>query len=167
MQLLSREKSRAERQLHRDYETLRGLESDARLQAREKRGLLKRAHVLMPNDDGSGAVGRDGRMTMTARSELEMEVKAEETVGSLFTVRITPLTSSFSFPLLLSPAPLLHFLPFSFSFPISLSFLIHLCNRRCRLITLLACSMPLTQTWPFSLEATWRASRETLDRLKG
>ncbi|POR31723.1 Uncharacterized protein TPAR_08076, partial [Tolypocladium paradoxum] len=48
VELLRREKERVERELERDYEMLRGLEAGARAQAREQRGLLKKAHVLAP-----------------------------------------------------------------------------------------------------------------------
>lgn len=49
VELLKREKSRMERELERDYMTLRNLEAGARTQAREQREKLKRAHVLAPD----------------------------------------------------------------------------------------------------------------------
>lgn len=48
VELLRREKNAVERELERDYETLRELEARARSQAREQRGLLKKAHALTP-----------------------------------------------------------------------------------------------------------------------
>ncbi|KAK5997235.1 hypothetical protein PT974_02589 [Cladobotryum mycophilum] len=48
VELLAREKEKLERELERDYEALRNLESSARAQTREHRGLLKKAHVLAP-----------------------------------------------------------------------------------------------------------------------
>lgn len=49
VELLRREKGRMERELERDYMTLRNLEAGARTQAREQREKLKRAHVLAPD----------------------------------------------------------------------------------------------------------------------
>lgn len=48
VELLRRERERMEKELERDYENLRGLEARARGQARERRELLKKAHVLAP-----------------------------------------------------------------------------------------------------------------------
>ncbi|KAG5975259.1 hypothetical protein E4U58_001417 [Claviceps cyperi] len=48
LEVLRREKETLEGELERDYETLRTLEAGARAQAREQRGLLRRAHVLAP-----------------------------------------------------------------------------------------------------------------------
>ncbi|PNY26116.1 Uncharacterized protein TCAP_03951 [Tolypocladium capitatum] len=55
VEVLRREKERVERELERDYEMLRGLEAGARAQAREQRGLLKKAHVLAPGTMGPEA----------------------------------------------------------------------------------------------------------------
>ena len=78
VELLKREKTRVERELERDYETLRNLEAGARGQARQQRDLLKKAHVLAPKgikreDEADGVV-----------------VKTEErdAKGPLFTVSI-------------------------------------------------------------------------------
>ncbi|CAM1509062.1 Fc.00g028010.m01.CDS01 [Cosmosporella sp. VM-42] len=54
VELLRKERERMEEELERDYEALRGLEASARGQARERRELLKKAHVLVPT--GRGAV---------------------------------------------------------------------------------------------------------------
>ncbi|KAL6804623.1 CENP-Q, a CENPA-CAD centromere complex subunit domain-containing protein [Trichoderma sp. SZMC 28013] len=51
VELLTREKEKLERELERDYETLRNLESSAKAQGREYRGLLKKAHVLAPTPE--------------------------------------------------------------------------------------------------------------------
>lgn len=48
VELLRREKARMERELERDYEALRKLESSARAQARERKDQFKKAHVLAP-----------------------------------------------------------------------------------------------------------------------
>ena len=48
VELLRRERDRMESELERDYERLRELEARARGQVREKRELLKKAHVLAP-----------------------------------------------------------------------------------------------------------------------
>lgn len=52
VELLKKEKARVERELERDYMTLRNLEAGARTQAREQREKLKRAHVLAPEASG-------------------------------------------------------------------------------------------------------------------
>jgi hypothetical protein len=59
VEVLAREKQRMERELERDYETLRSLESGARAQSRQQRALLKKAHVLVPKS----TVSRDGEQT--------------------------------------------------------------------------------------------------------
>lgn len=46
VELLRREKQKVEKDLEKDYETLRALEMAARSQAREHRGLLKKSHLL-------------------------------------------------------------------------------------------------------------------------
>ncbi|PTB66418.1 hypothetical protein BBK36DRAFT_1141267 [Trichoderma citrinoviride] len=51
VELLEREKEKLERELERDYETLRNLEASAKAQGREYRGLLKKAHVLAPTPE--------------------------------------------------------------------------------------------------------------------
>ncbi|KAL6885144.1 CENP-Q, a CENPA-CAD centromere complex subunit domain-containing protein [Trichoderma longibrachiatum] len=51
VELLEREKEKLERELERDYEALRNLESSAKAQGREYRGLLKKAHVLAPTPE--------------------------------------------------------------------------------------------------------------------
>ncbi|KAL6696019.1 CENP-Q, a CENPA-CAD centromere complex subunit domain-containing protein [Trichoderma pleuroticola] len=51
VELLTREKEKLEKELERDYETLRNLESSAKAQGREYRGLLKKAHVLAPTPE--------------------------------------------------------------------------------------------------------------------
>ncbi|QYS98377.1 hypothetical protein H0G86_005559 [Trichoderma simmonsii] len=51
VELLTREKEKLERELERDYETVRNLESSAKAQGREYRGLLKKAHVLAPTPE--------------------------------------------------------------------------------------------------------------------
>ncbi|KAM0264715.1 hypothetical protein ACHAQJ_000540 [Trichoderma viride] len=51
VELLSREKEKLERELEKDYETLRNLESSAKAQGREYRGMLKKAHVLAPKPE--------------------------------------------------------------------------------------------------------------------
>ncbi|UKZ77282.1 hypothetical protein TrVFT333_005002 [Trichoderma virens FT-333] len=51
VELLAREKEKLERELERDYEALRSLESSAKAQGREYRGLLKKAHVLAPTPE--------------------------------------------------------------------------------------------------------------------
>ncbi|KAL6864159.1 CENP-Q, a CENPA-CAD centromere complex subunit domain-containing protein [Trichoderma novae-zelandiae] len=51
VELLEREKQKLERELERDYEALRNLESSAKAQGREYRGLLKKAHVLAPTPE--------------------------------------------------------------------------------------------------------------------
>ncbi|KAM4059161.1 CENP-Q, a CENPA-CAD centromere complex subunit [Hirsutella rhossiliensis] len=48
VELLRRERDSIEKELERDYETLRELEARARSQTREQRGLLKKAHALTP-----------------------------------------------------------------------------------------------------------------------
>ncbi|KAM0512707.1 hypothetical protein ACHAPE_008587 [Trichoderma viride] len=48
VELLTREKEKLERELEQDYEALRNLESSAKAQGREYRGMLKKAHVLAP-----------------------------------------------------------------------------------------------------------------------
>lgn len=62
VELLAREKGRMEKELERDYETLRNLESSARGQAREVRGLLKKAHVLAPVPEAGGESHRGERL---------------------------------------------------------------------------------------------------------
>ncbi|KOS22152.1 hypothetical protein ESCO_002202 [Escovopsis weberi] len=46
--LLRREKEKLKRELEKDYEVLRSLDLSARAQARDYRGLVRRAHVLAP-----------------------------------------------------------------------------------------------------------------------
>lgn len=48
LEVLRREKETMEEELERDYETLRNLEASARVQAREQKRLLKKAHALTP-----------------------------------------------------------------------------------------------------------------------
>ncbi|UKZ88441.1 uncharacterized protein TrAFT101_004201 [Trichoderma asperellum] len=51
VELLTREKEKLERELEQDYEALRNLESSAKAQGREYRGMLKKAHVLAPTPE--------------------------------------------------------------------------------------------------------------------
>ncbi|KAL7798207.1 CENP-Q, a CENPA-CAD centromere complex subunit domain-containing protein [Trichoderma ceciliae] len=51
VELLAREKEKLERELEKDYEALRNLESSAKAQGREYRGMLKKAHVLAPTPE--------------------------------------------------------------------------------------------------------------------
>ncbi|ATY65404.1 hypothetical protein A9K55_001908 [Cordyceps militaris] len=61
--LLGAEARRMEDELERDYERLRLMEAEARTRARENRSLLKKAHVLAPEDGAAegGARGEDGQ----------------------------------------------------------------------------------------------------------
>ncbi|EGX95538.1 hypothetical protein CCM_00192 [Cordyceps militaris CM01] len=61
--LLGAETRRMEDELERDYERLRLMEAEARTRARENRSLLKKAHVLAPEDGAAegGARGEDGQ----------------------------------------------------------------------------------------------------------
>ncbi|KJZ80237.1 hypothetical protein HIM_00087 [Hirsutella minnesotensis 3608] len=74
VELLRREKEYIERELERDYETLRNLEASARAQAREQRGLLKKAHVLTPLVS-----------TSDPSHDEQRESSALTTVGNVFT----------------------------------------------------------------------------------
>lgn len=82
VEVLRREKERVERELERDYEMLRGLEAGARAQAREQRGLLKKAHVLAP--EAAEAAARH------ARGEKEVVFTHDEAASSagVFTVSL-------------------------------------------------------------------------------
>ncbi|KAL6908931.1 CENP-Q, a CENPA-CAD centromere complex subunit domain-containing protein [Trichoderma evansii] len=51
VELLTREKEKLEKELEQDYEALRNLESSAKAQGREYRGMLKKAHVLAPTPE--------------------------------------------------------------------------------------------------------------------
>ncbi|KAI9158591.1 kinetochore protein fta7 [Paramyrothecium foliicola] len=66
--LLRREKLRVERELERDYQTLKSLEAGARSQSREQRGLLKKAHALTPG----------GLVTQLPGNIAELEFKHED-----------------------------------------------------------------------------------------
>lgn len=78
--LLRQEKSRVERELERDYRALETLETGARAQAREHRGLLKKAHVLAPEKTASQR-GEDG-------VEVEFKREATEFTDGLFKVSL-------------------------------------------------------------------------------
>lgn len=77
VEVLRREKQRVERELERDYKTLRNLEAGAKGQAREQRELLKKAHVLAP--DAMASVKQD--------LELSFGNKGSVPPGALFKVR--------------------------------------------------------------------------------
>ncbi|KAI1126883.1 CENP-Q, a CENPA-CAD centromere complex subunit-domain-containing protein [Nemania abortiva] len=53
VELLRREKERAEKELEREYKTLDRLSSNARAEARERRDRLRKVHVLVPEATGS------------------------------------------------------------------------------------------------------------------
>ena len=72
VELLRKEKERMERELERDYKTLRNLEAGARGQARQQREQLKKAHVLAPE----AAVAREKR-------EEDVEMVFDDGNGSL------------------------------------------------------------------------------------
>ena len=78
VELLKREKTRVERELERDYETLRNLEAGARGQARQQRDLLKKAHVLAPK-----GIKREAEADGVVVKTEERDAK-----GPLFTVSI-------------------------------------------------------------------------------
>lgn len=63
VELLRAEKVRMERELESSYETLRNLETRAREQTRERRGLYRKAHVLAPT---SKIPAHDGDRSITA-----------------------------------------------------------------------------------------------------
>ncbi|OAA63070.1 hypothetical protein ISF_04946 [Cordyceps fumosorosea ARSEF 2679] len=62
VELLAAEARRAEEELEAEYEALRVLEAEARARARDSRALLKKAHVLAPDNTtttGGGGGGED------------------------------------------------------------------------------------------------------------
>lgn len=83
LEVLRREKEAMEEELEQDYETLRNLEADARDQARDKRRLLKKAHVFTPapsvkREDGEEGVKENDGFLFTR--------DAATAAGSAFTV---------------------------------------------------------------------------------
>ncbi|ODA82076.1 hypothetical protein RJ55_00581 [Drechmeria coniospora] len=59
VEVLRQEKDRIEKELERDYETLRALETGARAQVREKRRSLKKAHALAPEEEPEPKPGEE------------------------------------------------------------------------------------------------------------
>ncbi|KAI3328032.1 hypothetical protein HD806DRAFT_347399 [Xylariaceae sp. AK1471] len=57
VELLRREKERAERELEREYKVLNQLSTNARAEARERRDRLRKVHVLVPEKTSSPATG--------------------------------------------------------------------------------------------------------------
>ncbi|KFA79031.1 hypothetical protein S40288_00644 [Stachybotrys chartarum IBT 40288] len=83
VQLLQREKDRMEKELERDYQALKALEVSARGQAREQRGLLKKAHPLAPD----AMMARDKRQRQweqDAAQHLSQQKNGGGDVGSIF-----------------------------------------------------------------------------------
>lgn len=81
VELLRREKRRAQEELERDYVSLQNLEAGARGQARERKQLLKRAHPLAPES------------TVSRGEDLEMVFGNKENGGgAVFKVRLAPLS---------------------------------------------------------------------------
>ncbi|KAF3074634.1 hypothetical protein CFAM422_002753 [Trichoderma lentiforme] len=79
VELLTREKEKLERELERDYETLRNLESSAKAQGREYRGLLKKAHVLAPTPESVHS-----QRKQKAEQEISFTLSSASHSGGLF-----------------------------------------------------------------------------------
>lgn len=80
VELLRTERNKMESDLERDYERLRDLEARARGQVREKRELLKKAHVLAPTSRVTPADDGDSRPQL------------DDSLGNIFKVRpLSPL----------------------------------------------------------------------------
>jgi hypothetical protein len=85
VELLRKETERMERELERDYKTLRNLEAGARGQARQQREQLKKAHVLAHVLAPEAAVAREKR-----EDDVEMvfdDGKGSVPPGAVFKVR--------------------------------------------------------------------------------
>lgn len=76
VELLRRERARMERELDRDYERLRDLETRARAQTRERNEQLKRAHVLAPSSRPRPQEPHDRSIITTRDSRNVFKVKA-------------------------------------------------------------------------------------------
>ncbi|KAL7974560.1 CENP-Q, a CENPA-CAD centromere complex subunit domain-containing protein [Trichoderma sp. SZMC 28014] len=79
VELLTREKEKLERELEQDYEALRNLESSAKAQGREYRGMLKKAHVLAPTPEVV-----HGRWKQGAEQDLSFSHSNSSVLGGLF-----------------------------------------------------------------------------------
>jgi hypothetical protein len=81
VELLNREKEKLERELEKDYEALRNLESSAKAQGREYRGMLKKAHVLAPTPEIVHS-----RRKQKAEQEISFSHSSNSLLGGLFSV---------------------------------------------------------------------------------
>jgi hypothetical protein len=81
VELLTREKEKLERELEQDYEALRNLESSAKAQGREYRGMLKKAHVLAPTPEVV-----HGRWKQGAEQDISFSHSGCSVLGGLFNV---------------------------------------------------------------------------------
>ncbi|KAH6606723.1 hypothetical protein Trco_005876 [Trichoderma cornu-damae] len=79
VELLSREKEKLERELEKDYEALRNLESSARAQGREYRGMLKKAHALAPTPETVHS-----RRKQKAEQDISFSHSSNSLSGALF-----------------------------------------------------------------------------------
>lgn len=79
--LLTREKEKLEKELEQDYEALRNLESSAKAQGREYRGMLKKAHVLAPTPE----VVHE-RWKQRAEQDISFSHSSSSVLGGLFSV---------------------------------------------------------------------------------
>ncbi|KPM34129.1 hypothetical protein AK830_g12446, partial [Neonectria ditissima] len=66
VELLRAEQQRVERELERDYETLRRLEASARAQTRERKEQMKKAHVLAPTKRPAALQNTQDRSIVTS-----------------------------------------------------------------------------------------------------
>lgn len=81
VELLTHEKENLEKELEQDYEALRNLESSAKAQGREYRGMLKKAHVLAPTPE---AVHE--RWKQRAEQDISFSHSISSVSGGLFSV---------------------------------------------------------------------------------
>lgn len=87
LELLRREKARVERELARDYDTLKTLENRARAQGRQHRALLKKAHMLVPKQDGGQSSRGDAAgATDDDDAELVFRSSLDQQPGNVFKV---------------------------------------------------------------------------------
>lgn len=89
VELLTREKEKLERELEKDYEALRTLESSAKAQGREYRGMLKKAHVLAPTPEMIQSQRRH-----KAEQDISFRHSGSSLPGGLFSVRFSYLRVS-------------------------------------------------------------------------
>lgn len=83
VELLTREKEKLEKELEQDYEALRNLESSAKAQGREYRGMLKKAHVLAPTPETVHE-----RWKQRAEQDISFSHSNNSVSGSLFSVSV-------------------------------------------------------------------------------